>query len=106
MSGHGLPGTGARGGWLGVPGHGHTRHIWGLAPLLAAVHAVGAAGLGQVAEVCHRPHSPVGSQLFLGAASVQPGPVAALRGAEAAVPAAVVAAPVVAAASFPTCLGR
>lgn len=106
MSGHGLLGTGAHVGWTGVPDHGHTRHIWGLAPLLAGVHAVGAAGLGQVAGVYHRQHSPVGSQPCLGAACVQPGLAVALHGAEAVVPVAVVAESAVAAASFLTCLGR
>lgn len=106
MSGHGLPGTGARADWTGVPDHGHTHRTWGLAPLPAGVHAVGAAGLGQVAGECHTQHSPVGSQPCLGTACVQPGLVVALHGAEAVVPVAVVAESVVAAASFLTCLGR
>lgn len=106
MSGHGLLGTGARVGWTGVPDHGHTRHIWGLAPLLAGVHAVGAAGLGRVAGVYHRQHSPGGSQPCPGAACVQPGLAGAPHGAVAVVPVAVVAASAVAAASFLTCLGR
>lgn len=67
---------------------------------------MGAAGLGQVAAVCHRQHSLVGSQPCLEAACVQPELVVALHGAEAVVAVAVVAASVVAAANFPTCLGR
>lgn len=105
-SGRGLPGTGAREGWRGVQGHGHTHHIWGWAPLLAEVHAVGAAGLGQAAAVCHRQHSLAGSQPCPGAACVQPGLGVALHGAEAVGAVAVVAVSVVAAANFPTCLGR
>ena len=89
-----------------MQGHGHTHHIWGWAPLLAEVHAVGAAGLGQVAAVCHRQHSLAGSQPCPGAACVQPGLGVALHGAEAVGAVAVVAVSVVAAANFPTYLGR
>lgn len=67
---------------------------------------MGAAGLGQVAAVYHRQHSLAGSQPCPGAACVQPGLVVVLHGAEAVVAVAVVAASVVAAANFPTCLGR
>lgn len=106
MSGRGLQGTGAHAGWTGVPDHGHTCHTWGPAPRLAGVHAVGAAGLGQVAGVCHTQHSPGGSQPSPGAVYAQPGLAVSLHGAEAAGPVAAVAESVVAAASFLTCLGR
>lgn len=106
MSGRGLPGTGAHADWTGVPDHGHTRHIWGPAPRLAGVHAVGAGGLGRVAGVCRTRHSPGGSRPSLGAACAQPGLEVSLHGAEAAAPVAAVAESAVAAASFLTCLGR